>query len=451
MEQELIELLLAAKKALSTGQNVCAQANTRSQESGKHVEVIEKTWPKILFLHNHIVSQFSTLERIRDFILIKTDEARNCIKDHETTLANVSMELTTIFEMLKDYSVDEAILKENHKRANQFQSGMEASGVSPISQNTTLFNYIDDQAVLELQRQTDDEIGEIENVCSSLIAMTNTLSAAMGELEILQESALSISLDEGASNFANEKTQIQEDEISKMADILTSLTNHYDQLGEATRLCQSEPEACKQLDISVLQDDHDHVPDILEDLRESLEIVESVSEETRVRMKVYLSVQKELIRVLTELELFGSPRGVVDTVYEKMLSAETEMNESKHNLDALLKQLMDLAERYRLYLESYNHLVLEVERRRRVVEQQERQQKELIRAAEESYNNELEERRAWFNQHGQYLPDALCPFIFDMPTILTVNLEPNTMRLPEVSKSSIQKAISDIHRNKPSS
>ncbi|KAI9031713.1 autophagy-related protein 17 [Phycomyces nitens] len=367
------------------------------------------------------------------------------------SLANVSMELATIFEMLKNYSVDESILQENHKRASEQQNGLETSEISLGSQNTTLFNYIDDQAVLELQRQTDDEIGEIENVCSSLVAITNTLSSAMVKLDILQESALSISLDEGASDFANEKTQIQEDEISKMADILTSLTNHYDQLGEATRLCQSEPDAYRQLDISVLQDDHDHVPDILEDLRECLEIVESVSEETKVRMKVYLSVQSELIRVLTELELFGSPRGVMDTVYEKVQSAETEMNESKQNLDALFKQLMDLAERYRLYLESYNHLVLEVERRRRVVEQQERQQKELIRAAQENYNNELEERRAWFNQHGQYLPDALCPFIFDMPTMLIVSLEPSTTKLPKVSKASIQKAISDIHRNKPSS
>lgn len=66
----------------------------------------------------------------------------------------------------------------------------------------------------------------------------------------MQEAALSVSLNDSASAFANERAQIQEEEITKMAEILTSLTNHYDQLGEATRLCQSGPEAQDQLDIT---------------------------------------------------------------------------------------------------------------------------------------------------------------------------------------------------------
>ena len=61
------------------------------------------------------------------------------------------------------------------------------------------------------------------------------LFKTISDLASLQEAALSISLDESASAFSDEKAHIREDIISKMAEILTSLTNHYDQLGEATR------------------------------------------------------------------------------------------------------------------------------------------------------------------------------------------------------------------------
>lgn len=79
MEQELIELLLVAKKALSTGQAVCEQANQCSLESDHYAELIEKTWPRILFVHNHILVQLTTLDRIREFVAVKADEVRSCI------------------------------------------------------------------------------------------------------------------------------------------------------------------------------------------------------------------------------------------------------------------------------------------------------------------------------------------------------------------------------------
>ncbi|KAI7869477.1 autophagy-related protein 17 [Spinellus fusiger] len=442
MEQELIELLLAAKKALLTGQGVCAQANTLSQESGQHVQVIEQTWPKILFLHQHSGGQIGTLRRIQEFLSFKTQDTRRQVQAREATLTTLSMELTSVFHTLKHYTVDSAILQESGLRSmEKSQATKDSQMYSSALQHTTLFHYIDDQAVLELQRQADDEIGEVENHCTSLATMTHALSTSIAELESLQDTAISISLDEDASHFASEKAQLQEDEISKMADILTSLTNHYDQLGEATRLCQSDPQAFQHIDISVLQDDHAHVPEILQDLRESLEMVDSISEETRVRMQVYLSVQEELVQVLDKLETFGAAKGLVDTICDRMVGMEAEMKESEFNLDTLFKQLEELAEWYQRYLESYNYLVIEVERRKRVLEEQERLQKELMVAAEEKYNDELEERRAWFKQHGEYLPDALCPFIFDMPSKLTIALQ-NSAHLPEISRASIEK----VHR-----
>lgn len=46
------------------------------------------------------------------------------------------------------------------------------------------------------------------------------------------------------------------------------------------------------------------------------------SEEIRVRMQVYLSMQDELLKVLAHQEKFSTPGGQADTICEKMVNAE---------------------------------------------------------------------------------------------------------------------------------
>jgi hypothetical protein len=42
------------------------------------------------------------------------------------------------------------------------------------------------------------------------------------------------------------------------------------------RIYQSEKEMFEEIDITVLQDDHEHMPSILDDLRDSLDSVETI-------------------------------------------------------------------------------------------------------------------------------------------------------------------------------
>ncbi|CDH50910.1 hypothetical protein RO3G_13986 [Lichtheimia corymbifera JMRC:FSU:9682] len=413
MEQELIELLLVAKKALSTGQAICAQANELSQESDRHVEIIERTWAKILFVRNHVLIQLSTLERIREFLSVKIDEVRSCIQDREENLAEVSLNLQNIFRVLKGCTIDPGIMAINTQQDDQRK------------QHATLFDYIDHQSVLDIQKQADDEIGDIENLYSSLMTTAKSLSVTISELASMQEAALSISLDKSASAFSDDKAQIQEITIAKMADILTSLTNHYIQLGEATRLYQSEPNA--PLDISVLQKDHEQVPRILDDLRESLEIVESIR------------------NPCTNAKKFSTPGGQADTICDKMVNAEAEMKTHEQKLAAYFKELTSLAEWYQVYAASYSHLVLEIERRKKATERQEELVKELTQSFEDAYNDEYQERRRWFAQHGSFLPEGLCQFMTDPPSRLYVHIDEQSRRLPDLSPSTVKKALADIH------
>ncbi|KAI8340476.1 autophagy-related protein 17 [Chlamydoabsidia padenii] len=434
MEQQLIELLLVAKKALSTGQAMGEQANQLSQQSEQHADIIERTWPKLVFVHNHILVQLTTLDRIREFLSTKTGDIRAIIKEREATLAKVSFELESIFGLLRSSVIDPGILQLNNN-------------TQPV---VTLFDYIHDQAVLELQQNADDELGQVEMLCSSVEALSKQLANHISDLAAMQENALSISLDQSTANFANAKTQVQETEMTTMASILTDLTNHYDQLGDATRYCQTHPDACDKMDITVLLDDHNDLSDILNSLRDSLDIVDSVSEEIQVRMQIYTTVQEELLKVLDQLDQFSVPGGLADHISEKVIQVETEMKEHETKLDHHFEQLISLTEWYRQFTYSYHHLIVEVERRRKVAEDQEALRVKLMETLESDYQAEVHERQQWVTNHGHYLPQDLCAFIFDPPSKLTIIKEQDVKPLPQLSNDTIQKALDDVRQQRPS-
>lgn len=70
---------------------------------------------------------------------------------------------------------------------------------------------------------------------STLQGMAKSLHTSVQSLITAQKSFNMKRLEETASDFAMAKKSAQEAEINHMADILTSLTNHYDQVGSAMK------------------------------------------------------------------------------------------------------------------------------------------------------------------------------------------------------------------------
>jgi hypothetical protein len=83
MEQELINILLFAKKALQTGQAICEQANRCTKDSAMFAENLEAQWSKLVFLSEHITTQLNTLVKIHDFIILTAGDLQGFIKVSE--------------------------------------------------------------------------------------------------------------------------------------------------------------------------------------------------------------------------------------------------------------------------------------------------------------------------------------------------------------------------------
>ncbi|GAA5811553.1 hypothetical protein MFLAVUS_004991 [Mucor flavus] len=146
IQQELVSLLVVAKKAFSQGRDMCNQANIYQQSSQKYIETIERIHPKLLFVDNHISLQLKDLDNIRNYLDAGSESCKKQIKDRETMLQSLTIELTNIFNLLKECTIDKDILKVNEERGGKSQN------------EVTLFDYISDQEIIELQRLADDEI-----------------------------------------------------------------------------------------------------------------------------------------------------------------------------------------------------------------------------------------------------------------------------------------------------
>ncbi|KAI9243708.1 autophagy-related protein 17 [Sporodiniella umbellata] len=428
--EELFDLFVSSKKALADGKEVCEQANRSCEASEKYVEAIDKISPKLLFLNNYILSQLTTLQRIKDFNDSRVEEYQAKTKEKEATLQSLTLELTKIFNMLKERKIDKGILK-----ANQDQS------YEDNSPDKTLFDHISDEAIIELQRQADDQIGEMEMACHALVNQSQQISLIITNLTHTQNALRSYDIPDHIAVHENLKTQ--GDETEKMAEILTDFTKHYDQIVEATRIYRANPERRNELDISVLEDDDDHIPDILSNLKSTFTRVRYIAQSIKEKFNAGSQVKRAQLEILCDLRRVNTS-GKAQVIYEKILNTHVVIEEKENDLNVSFQQLSSLATRYKFYASSYKQLLLEIERRKQADIQLTLLKENAVRIFEENYKNELEQRRSWSTRHGEYLPEVLCPFINDLPPKVTVTIETNKSKLPTLSLESVQEAMSEV-------
>ncbi|KAG2177347.1 hypothetical protein INT43_008004 [Umbelopsis isabellina] len=432
MEQDLINILLFAKKALHSGQAIGGQADQSRKETESLAEMLETQWPKLLFLNEHITTQLNTLIKVHDFIYLTAGDLQGFIKSKEAALGNLSMAVQQTFDSLKKHYIDPEILEVNKKYTKEHNIDLNTSRNSYMERKT-LFDYIDDQAVLDLQQQTDDEISAVE------VGMAKSLSNTTQSLQNTQKAILAKYFTQNASSFVIDKKEGQEHALSQMADILNSLLQHYAQVGEAMKVLQANPN--ELLDIKVLQDDHDHLPDIIDSLQAYLQEVEDIRNDLRYRSEEYGDASDEMAKLFLELEQLGEPKGTLDNIFEKLIMIERKLQEHKDTLNNYFENLWVLVDWYSQYAVSYHYMTIEIARRQKAQQKQTKLLEDCLKKFEDLYIEELENRKEWATKHAAYLPTDLCPFMNEPPPRITFNTSPGGHELPDISPQVVEEAI----------
>ncbi|KAF9201349.1 autophagy protein 17 [Haplosporangium sp. Z 27] len=389
----LLELMAKSKKGLSLAEQLCSQAREELDACQSHSYEIEKIYSKLCFVSRQIKVQITTVES-----LLRTGRARlldlsATSKDLQRDLNNVSNRMDHALRALRSKEVDPEIQK-----ARQGDKTLSTKG-------TVLFDFLDEASLQHLLEESGQRMQKILSATEQLQELVNFFSEQRTEFRGYLANA--IPLDESALTFAREKMQLQEQQTTNMADSLVSLANHYDQVAKVLT-ADIQP---MQEELDVLESDTAEVLVIIEELEESLTLVQATSEAIAVQERQYATAYQEAIAFFKKIEALEPE--LVQLVEVCRLSEFLE--EDFDATEKLTSEINSLAKWYEEFYTSYGALTVEIVRRHRAHEARQRLVKEFIATLEASYEDDMHNRAVFSERHGKFIPVDLCPAFSDEP------------------------------------
>ncbi|KAI0087279.1 autophagy protein Apg17-domain-containing protein [Irpex rosettiformis] len=443
-QPHLVQLVLASKKALQHGEQLCSRARSISVESAQTALDVLALDAKVKWITNAVTEQLKLAASVAKMI----ESKRTVLEQEAKTWDTIRKQRTSALDAVLDSLGNQAVPPDFYlnspvsslfgsqrgsdderedNRPNGTMAGFQP-GASPTetlravlrngvvngqrrartndrSTWKTLRDFVDEQAIedmfdaLELERNVLDDI--MARTSDYPETLTGTISAIQNSLP------LAISVPNMTEVFNSQETV-----SADMATHLSSLLQHYDQMVQA--LHDSEAgETFGQAEIQDMNRDTNELPAIIADLDRN---INSISESHQRLISAKKSAQEQLEgqrRVLADL---GELADIIADMLERQEIVEAECKEHLAQLEQRLTTVEELHHRYTSYQYSYNKLVVELVRRRKYMEAAMKivqgMTKELKAMAEEE-----QQLRVVFNEaHGDYLPMDVCLSIANMPT-----------------------------------
>ncbi|CAG8529184.1 17119_t:CDS:10 [Acaulospora morrowiae] len=474
MEQQLINIISISQKALQHGGKLCSKAEGLAKECRNDVESIEKLYPKLKFLWGELEGQVQVIDKFREFAVKQNGILQHFHASKEQELSTITEKLNATLDRLRAKYVDpvireNAIAIEQMVRVNssnmlgELSKGLEFDLKEKgkyIEEKASLYDYVEEQSIQELKIKTQEEVTAIQhyhNTSSKIIESVNV------ELKKLDDMLMSnnISLEESGVDFSYEKFDTLEQKTQRMAETLESLARHYDQVTSALKAFQTQSDAQSLLDITgrlsfafmdqkqkcililaiqllslVLEKDTDMIPSIAQELQEDVQFIESVSEEVRVRNHIYRASYEEAYKIFSELDGFGNH---MENHANTMKELEADFEKGAVMVDRLLEELLNL----NLWQAPLRYVQMEIDRRHKVKEQHRKFAEEYLAKLEGLYQEEIQQRDIFYQNHGRYLPINLCPPILEPPTRYGIVPQDET-KLPVLSQRTLSEAQENL-------
>ncbi|KAF9381018.1 Structural maintenance of chromosomes protein 3, partial [Podila verticillata] len=308
-------------------------------------------------------------------------------------LKGVSQRMEYALRALRSKEVDPEI----QKTMRQDEHDQKSTGES--SRAVVLFDFLDEVSLNQLQQESSERMQRIQSTTSRLRDLVDMFSELRTEFKGYLTNA--ITLDDSALSFAREKMHLQEQQTTSMAESLMSLANHYDQVAQVlTADIQPMDE-----ELYVLESDTTEVTVIIEELEESLALVQATSEEIGVREHLYTTAYQEAVALFRKINKLEPQLAELVDVFR---SAEG-LREDFDSTEKLIGEINSLAIWYEEFHNSYGALTVEIVRRHQAHQAQERLVRDFMDKMESLQTDETHRRAVFSERHGKYLPVDVCP------------------------------------------
>ncbi|KAJ0166146.1 Autophagy-related protein 17 [Colletotrichum tanaceti] len=425
--ETLVEHLLAAKRSLSSITAVLRANEIATDARQAHEEAVI-LYAETQFLQRAIAEQSALLMKVRRGLKRTYDAGKRDFKSLVKTMDATNESLRETMDMLKNTTVEAVFRPPGEARRN-------------------LMDFVDEKSVHVMREALKQSLGELQSIQTSF---DGDLLRFDDDLRALKKSIATSPLrrlpsDSSASDPIPELLGSLVDHSHSMAQLLTSLTKHFDLCVTAVRTTEGGAALARRRAAEVTQsqggdgvsisgviaDQESHMPDLdpitYEDRADMLEIVVSDASEVESviqELKERLQAMEDEFAAMTEqtgqikaafLGTLGAFAALEDMGgrMASYIASEAEFlqrwEDERYTIYNKLGEMEDLRDFYEKYSNAYDNLILEVERRRMVEDKIASIWKKAKDSVDKLTENDRREREGFRQDVGEFIPTDLWP------------------------------------------
>ncbi|KAL8685859.1 MAG: hypothetical protein Q9218_007502 [Villophora microphyllina] len=458
--ENLVSHLVASKRSLSSIEYVW-RANEIVTSTRGYLESSVITSARTSFLRAGISTQFHTLEQVHNHNKAVEIEGAEEYKEVVRTLDEADQRLKTTLTRLRTTMVEAGLRPESDQR-NSLLDFVDESGVDKLlvgvqeSADTAKSAHAE---FVETNLGFHDDLEQIRTLLDSSTSPTQRSTVDKGSDYPLDDCRFTSPLPYILESM--------EDRAKDMADNLESLVKHFDlcviaikhtegagdaaerlaedlpigvDVGEELKGAPPEPisDQERQEMLEVLAKDAEQVEEVVMEIRDQIGEME---EQFRTVSGYLDKVQQEhsnVNKAFKHLDLLG------DRLHPFIAQSEVfvmRWDDEKAKISERMAELESLGDFYDGYVSAYDNLLVEIGRRQFMEQQMDKVLQDAMRKLETLYEEDNAKRETFKSNHGDFLPVDIWPGLTDPPLQFEARPKNGADKVPDISKSVIQRAI----------
>ncbi|KAF4119357.1 autophagy-related protein 17 [Geosmithia morbida] len=417
----LVNHLLAAKRSLSSMTHVLRANEIANQARTWHEEACVLS-AQTTFIHYSVIDQATILMRLRDELQATYDWGKRDFKKLVRAMDESDGSLERTMAMLRGTKVQRGLRPEDEEGQK------------------SLIDFVDEESVHGLREAMKKSIEELQGIQQSFDGDLLRFDTDIRNLKKMLADAPTLTQDDDEATMTD-RLETVIDHSSNMAQLLASLTIHFDMCVTAIRTTEGAAAVARRKVAESTQQDGDvSISGVIAEQESNLSDLEPKTAADRAEMlKVVVQDAAEVGDVVQEMadrlsaieqesDVLHSQVGRARAAYASALDACAAMGEigdrlptyvaagddfrqrwdlEKDAVHAKLHQMAELGEFYERYARAYDSLILEVERRRGVEDRVAATWRKAQESVDKMLRADREAREAFRNDVGEYLPTDL--------------------------------------------
>ncbi|MCJ1480704.1 autophagy protein 17 [Schaereria dolodes] len=452
----LVSHLLSSKRSLSSINHVF-HANDLVTSTRRSLESHTIITARTIFLQNGVVSQLELLEKVQESIDGVAEEG--------------AAEFQTVIQSL---DAADARLKDtlNQLRVTMVEAGLRPEG----EERRALVDFVDETGVEGLLTTIKESVTTAQEARKefedSNISLGEEIIKVKALLKSKKERIHARNVSDSPKSPVPRILQSMEEHAKEMADNLESLVSHFDLCVTAIKHTEGGGAAARKItgdlpegiEIGLQVDDVPPVPISEAERKDMLEVLEKdASEVEDVIMEIkdhFTDMESQFEQVLAHTDqladdcrktttAFGLLEELAGRLPNYVMQSHIfllKWDEEKSKIEARMEELEGLREFYDGFLRAYDNLIIEIGRRKSMESKMDKVIQDAMAKVGQLYEEDVAERDAFRQEQGDFLPGDIWPGLMASPLRYGISaVDGNSERVPDISKSVIQRAIRRVH------